>query len=169
MLNINISIVSNYGLKLKPQNYTPKGTVAHSVEKQERSGLDAHLCVTIQFCPIKTKTWITTDDFMLSEEWRRSKLGLPTFKRDKVILLSLFLLDSFAFMQKQLRMWKARRWNVLALAVSKFCRGSVKVYIFLYKLYKYYMCKKRNLILYILIQNQIMLSLLIDDSVGWFY
>lgn len=117
---------------------------------------------------MKTKTLITTDDFMLSEDWRRSKFGLPAFKRDKVILLAFFLLDFFAFMQKQLRIWKARKWNILALALSKFCRDSVKIYVFLYKLYKYYVCKKRNLIWYILTPKQIMLSLLINDSADWF-
>lgn len=45
MLNINISIVGSYGLKLNLQNYTPKGPGAHSVEKQELSGLNACLCV----------------------------------------------------------------------------------------------------------------------------
>lgn len=35
--------VGNHGLKLKPQNYTPKGKGAHSVAKQELSVLDACL------------------------------------------------------------------------------------------------------------------------------
>jgi len=47
-------------------------------------------------------------------------------------------------MQKQLRIWKARWWNMLVLAVSVFFRDSVKVYVFLYKLYKCYVCKKSN-------------------------
>lgn len=48
-LNININVVSNHGLKLKSQNYTPKGTGAHAVEKRGLSGLDACLCV-LQSC-----------------------------------------------------------------------------------------------------------------------
>lgn len=61
-----------------------------------------------------------------------------------------------------------RRWNILALAVSKFYKHSLEIRVFLYKLCKYYMCKKRNLILYILIQTQITLSLLIQVSADWF-
>lgn len=56
-------------------------------------------------------------------------------------------------MQKQLRILKVRRWNILAVALCKFCRDSVEVCVFSYKLSKYYVYKKRNLILYVLTQT----------------
>lgn len=130
MLTINISVVSNRDLKFKTPELYPKRHRGLSCGKARATWCWCLVvCVRIWFCPIKTKMWITTDDFMLSKEWKRSKSGLPAFKRDKVVLLSFFLLNFFAFLQKQLKIWEARWWNMWALAVCKVCRNSVKVYI----------------------------------------
>lgn len=81
-----------------------------------------------------------------------------------------------AFMQKQLRIWKVRRRNILALAVSKFCRDSVEVHISsyryasidIYKPYKYCVQRKKPNTICSHPKNKV-LSVLINGSVGCFY
>lgn len=172
-LNVNVIIGTNHGLKLNPQNYTTKGTGAQSVEKQGISGLDAcMLCVLQKSCsaPIESKTLTTSC-------CQKSEGGQSLVCQFSNVLLFYFLSSCWisAFMQKQLRIWKVRRWNILALAVSKFCRDSVEVYIFnyryasiyIYKLYKYVQRKKANTVCSHP-KNKV-LYFLINGSVGCFY
>lgn len=65
--------VSNHGLKLKPQNYTPKSGGAHSVENQELSDLDACLGVCYNL-------FLFHQDKDMKNHW-----WLPAFRRVKKV------------------------------------------------------------------------------------
>lgn len=116
--------------KSKTPGLYPTCTGARSVEKQGISCVSS--CVLCVVCLRKWESCSapSSEGHRLDAVRRggRPKLDLPIFKC-AVIFLSVFLLDFSAFMQKQLRIWKARRWNILALAVSKFCRDPAEVYL----------------------------------------
>lgn len=122
MVNVSINISNNDELNLNPRTI-------HNMRRSPFCGKARHkLCQFLCALCLK-KNWKSCSAPSSEELWLdavrrggRPKLHLPIFKC-AVILLSVFLLDFSAFMQKQLRIWKAKM-EYISLSCIKVLQGS---------------------------------------------
>lgn len=119
MVNISISISNNDGLNRKPQDNMCRSPFCGKA----RDNLCQFLCAVFK------KKWKSCSAPSSEELWLdavrrggRPKLDLPIFKC-ALILPSVFLLDFSPFMQKQLRIWKAKM-EFISLSCIKVLQGS---------------------------------------------